>query len=241
MGVASAVLCLLIGANDAAAQRAGDAEADDDANLSASTDTDDRDAEARALFEAGVVAFEAARYADALDYYQRAYELSGRPELLYNIGTAADRLRRDRLALESFEGFLRAVPDHPRRREIEVRMAAIREALAAAESADAEHASTPVAGGISTGALVGGLSLGVAGVAGVVTAIVGLAAGGCTQADAAGMCVRERTPGWAGIATWGGLGLAAIVGAIVVLVTGRDGGAADGRVRFEGDSVRWSF
>jgi tetratricopeptide (TPR) repeat protein len=53
------------------------------------------DEEARALFQAGRRAFADARYEDALDRFRSAYELSHRPELLYNIGHAADRLRRD--------------------------------------------------------------------------------------------------------------------------------------------------
>ena len=55
-----------------------------------------RDEEARQLFEAGRVAFTAGRFQSALDSFRRAHELSGRPLLLYNIGTCYDRLRRDK-------------------------------------------------------------------------------------------------------------------------------------------------
>lgn len=68
------------------------------------------DAEARGLFEAGRSAFTVGRFEEALSYFQKAYELSKRPELLYNTAAAAERLRRDDLALESYRGFVAAVP-----------------------------------------------------------------------------------------------------------------------------------
>lgn len=97
--------------------------------------------EARALFSAGEVAYSAGRYEDALERFSSAYELSGRPELLYNIGLSADRLRRDEDALEAFEGYLEAVPDSPHRAVVESRVASIRQSLAerrALEAAAAE-------------------------------------------------------------------------------------------------------
>ncbi|MCX7807199.1 MAG: tetratricopeptide repeat protein, partial [Deltaproteobacteria bacterium] len=75
-----------------------------------------KDQEARALFQAGQVAFEDGRFEDALQYFRRSYELSGRPALLYNIGLAADRLRRDEEALSAFERYLAEVPDARNRR-----------------------------------------------------------------------------------------------------------------------------
>ena len=68
--------------------------------------------EAQARFAAGEIAYAAGRYQDALNDFQRAYELSQRPELLFNIGLAADRLRQDTTAMDAFERFLEARPDH---------------------------------------------------------------------------------------------------------------------------------
>lgn len=56
--------------------------------------------------------------------------------LLYNIGVAADRLRRDAVALEAFEQFLESVPDHPRRRDVLARVEVLREAVAQGESSE---------------------------------------------------------------------------------------------------------
>ena len=49
------------------------------------------DDEARAIYQAGLVAYENGRFDEALRHFQSSYALSGRPELLYNIATAAER------------------------------------------------------------------------------------------------------------------------------------------------------
>lgn len=86
---------------------------------------DSNDAEAEARFTAGEIAFSAGRFDDALGDFQRAYELSERPELLYNIGLSAYRLRQDELALESFERFLELLPNHPNEEQVQGRIQAI--------------------------------------------------------------------------------------------------------------------
>jgi tetratricopeptide (TPR) repeat protein len=95
----------------------------------------DRTEEAKGLFAAGRAAFDAGRYEDALDYFQRSHAMSGRPALLYNIALANDRLRNDEKALEGYEAYLAAVPDAPNRADVETRAAAIRAALARREPA----------------------------------------------------------------------------------------------------------
>jgi tetratricopeptide (TPR) repeat protein len=76
----------------------------------AQTATELRDHEARALFEAGRSAYGDHRYADALVEFQRAYERSRRPELLYNIGLAAMELGKDEEALAALRQFVKEVP-----------------------------------------------------------------------------------------------------------------------------------
>lgn len=116
-----------------------------------------RTEEARAAFERGVAAYEAGSFEEALVSFQRAYELTASPDILYNIGTVADRLRRDELALSSYEGYLAGRPDAEDRVNIEARIAAIRGALAAAEAARAAEgtgasgAGTSGAGASGTG------------------------------------------------------------------------------------------
>ncbi|AKF09627.1 tetratricopeptide repeat protein [Sandaracinus amylolyticus] len=113
-----------------------------------------RDAEARALFDAGAASYEAGRYDEALGYFQRSYELSGRPQLLYNIGSAAERTRQDALALRSYEEYLRLVPDAPNRARAETRIEALRRIVSADETAEpptAEQAATAAVVEPSTG------------------------------------------------------------------------------------------
>jgi tetratricopeptide (TPR) repeat protein len=101
-----------------------------------------RDAEGRGLFEAGRAAFTDGRYEDALDYFDRAYALSHRSELLYNIGSANDRLRRDVEALAAFERYVRELPDAPNVREVESRIRVLRQSLEDASPAAAEAERT---------------------------------------------------------------------------------------------------
>lgn len=103
-----------------------------------------RDREARSLFEAGQEAFVAGRYADALDYFKRAHALSGRAVLLYNVGVAADRMRRDDEAIAAFERYLREAPSTvTNRTEVEGRLRALREVQVQHQTATPAVTTTP--------------------------------------------------------------------------------------------------
>ena len=195
------------------------------------------DAEARALFDLGTAAFNEARYEDALGHFQHAYDLSHRAGLLYNVGLCADRLRHDAEALVAFERFLEEVPEHPVRRDVEARVAVLRGALADSE-ARARAAPPPPTDderdepGPGALTLVGPSVLGAAGLAGVVAGVVGVVgAGGCVDyavhGDASTPCIEETGTRWLAVGAYGGLGLAALVGAVVWLVVGLSGGDAD--------------
>lgn len=82
-----------------------------------------QDAEARTAFEGAVAAFNDGDYESALVFFRRAYDLSGRAELLYNMGQCADRLRRDDEAIEAFEAYLDAAPDAPNAGTVRSRLA----------------------------------------------------------------------------------------------------------------------
>jgi hypothetical protein len=107
--------------------------------------------EAAALFSAGREAYAAGRYPRALEYFDRAYELSGQPELLYNVAAAADRLRDDERALEVLTAFLEAATDSPLRHAVTARVEVLKrvlaersaEARAARSTLATEHTSAP--------------------------------------------------------------------------------------------------
>jgi tetratricopeptide (TPR) repeat protein len=118
--------------------------------------------EARDHYQAGATAYEAGRFEDAARAFRRAYLLSGRAALLYNVGQAELRLGRDALALEAFEGYLRQSDDSGERRsEVEERVRVLRSlgvrpatesevaeaARAAQESSGSPSAPAPSRGG----------------------------------------------------------------------------------------------
>ncbi|MFK7986051.1 MAG: tol-pal system YbgF family protein [Sandaracinaceae bacterium] len=102
------------------------------------------DAEARALFLAGQQAFSAAHFDRALEYFQRAFELSDRPELLFNIANCHDRLHQNQEAFNAFNLYLERVGDAPNAPFARTRIAALEQAIAEdAAAAPAESAERP--------------------------------------------------------------------------------------------------
>lgn len=98
----------------------------------------DPEAEAREAFREGSDAYAEARYGEAMRLFRRAYELSGRAALLYNIGLTADRLRDDAAAVDAFERYLASGED-ARRDEVERRLAASRARLIARSVPDPDR------------------------------------------------------------------------------------------------------
>jgi hypothetical protein len=130
--------CLLVGVAFlvvVSAAQAGAQEAEPDNGERSAA----HDEEARARFSAARLAYADGRFDDALEDFTRAYALSGRPALLFNIASAADRLRRDQEALEAYEGYLEQVPDVDNRRFIESRITLLRERIADDEQRSAER------------------------------------------------------------------------------------------------------
>jgi tetratricopeptide (TPR) repeat protein len=84
------------------------------------------DGRARELFVLGRDAYLQERYEDALRYFKAAHSLSGRYELQYNIGQAADRLHRRSEALGAFDAYLEQAPASELRNETEARAEVLR-------------------------------------------------------------------------------------------------------------------
>lgn len=97
---------------------------------------------ARNLFEAGRAAYDGGNYEDALSFFEQAYARAPRPQLLYNIGQAADRLRNDPKALASFKAYIAALPNAPNRVEVENRIRALERNLQAPSVATPPTATT---------------------------------------------------------------------------------------------------
>jgi hypothetical protein len=112
------------------------------------------DAEARRLYGEARSAFEAGEFDAAVRSFRRAYLLSPRYALLYNIGQAELRAGHDALALEAFEAFLRQAPaDDEHRGEVEERARMLRSmGVQAATEAEAEQAQQRAGGSSTSGA-----------------------------------------------------------------------------------------
>ncbi len=90
---------------------------------------DAQDREARMLFEAGSEAYNNGEFGRALEYFQRSYELSHRPQLLFNVAQAAERLRQDDVALRAYHQYLTELPEAPNRALVESRIRFLEEAV----------------------------------------------------------------------------------------------------------------
>ena len=64
------------------------------------------DVRARELFQKGDTAYAEGRYEEALSAFQEAYDLSGRPQLLFNVSNALERLGRYTEAVDALEKYL---------------------------------------------------------------------------------------------------------------------------------------
>ncbi|MFK8004222.1 MAG: tol-pal system YbgF family protein [Polyangiales bacterium] len=90
---------------------------------------------ARALFDAGSAAVEAGDYEGAFRYFTESYELSRLPRMLFNLGSAAERMQHSAEALGFYRQFLEEVPNARNRQFAEGRIRALEAVVAEAEAA----------------------------------------------------------------------------------------------------------
>ena len=99
-----------------------------------------KDAKAKVLFDQASTDYSTGRYADALAGFEEALELSGRPELYYNIGLTHDRMRNDAKAVEAYRAFVEARPQSPQRAEVQARIESIEGKLSKQQAEEREKA-----------------------------------------------------------------------------------------------------
>jgi tetratricopeptide (TPR) repeat protein len=107
----------------------------------------DPDELARRHFEAGAAYFEQEEYEAALREFGKAYELSGRAEILISIATAHERMGALDRAVESLDAFLRARPESEDYETVKARRDALerRAREQAPKSSTDERAAEPTA------------------------------------------------------------------------------------------------
>lgn len=77
---------------------------------------------ARRHFESGVAYLQEADYENALKAFEKAYELSKRPDLLLNIATVHERKGDFKAAVASLKKYLEVAPDSEQRATVEARI-----------------------------------------------------------------------------------------------------------------------
>jgi tetratricopeptide (TPR) repeat protein len=105
---------------DSAAAQAAHAEEQERAMQAA-------DEEARKHFQIGKLLLDSGRFQEATVEFEQAYELSGRPQLLYNLYIAYRDAGNVDKAIESLRGYLDRVPDAPDRINLTARLASLEE------------------------------------------------------------------------------------------------------------------
>lgn len=141
-------LLAIVALGDARAQAAG---APPEAAAAADQDR------ARTLFENGKRLYNEGSYEAAIEAWQACYELSGRPELLYNLSNAHERLGDTALALELLNRYRAQAVLTAEQHEQYARKASTLELRMREDEAVARRPRPPL-GGIA-GAVVGGLAI----------------------------------------------------------------------------------
>ena len=110
--------------------------------------TDSADARARRHFEAGTAYYDVGDYESALRELRRAYDISHRAALLYNLYLTNERLGQFEDAARDLERYLAEETEVPNRSALEQRLERLRERAADVAPAEitADPTVTPVAG-----------------------------------------------------------------------------------------------
>lgn len=197
------------------------------------------DRQGRAHFEAARLHFERGAYEEALSEFTAAYELSGRPALLYNLYLTTERLGDFEHAIAYLERYLaEGDPDAERRASLEPRLANLRERRARAAPAETETTEPADAAASTPAPSQGGdmvpaaIAFGIGG-AGLVTFAIfgGLAlAEDDALAASCGVSCSDAQLSWLGTSTlvadigWVTALVGAAVGTVLALTVGMPSG-----------------
>ncbi len=97
--------------------------------------------EAKRLFQEGVSLFQQGRLGSARARFADAYQLTGEPDLLYNLALVSTELDRPLEAIRYYERYLQAHPDAKERTEIELERVTLRRRAAALQRIETEEAA----------------------------------------------------------------------------------------------------
>ncbi len=114
----------------------------------------DPDTLARRHFESGVAYLVESDYDNALKAFEKAYELSKRPDLLLNIATVHERTSKLDLAIDALQRYLAVAPEGEQKDTVRLRLANL-EKRKAEQDRQAAQAQTTVSGPRRPGPLDG--------------------------------------------------------------------------------------
>ncbi len=191
----------------------------------------------RADYVQGIRDFSRGQYRPALEAFERAYDRTGDPTLLFNIATTLERLAEPSRAAQALQRFLVAVPDAPNHTEVEHHISTLLAADAAIHSSESPAPQPASAASVlpaSTHALqphhhplpvlpIATLTgSGVVGVVGVIVALAGNyineashAPDELTRASDINSATSQYAAGWTTLGV-GAVGVVASVAALVV-------------------------
>jgi tetratricopeptide (TPR) repeat protein len=86
---------------------------------------DDGDEEARQHFQLGRTFYDSGRFQQAVEEFEAAYKLSGRPQLLYNVYVAQRDVGELQKAVDALRAYLEQVPDAPDRVNLKARLTSL--------------------------------------------------------------------------------------------------------------------
>lgn len=138
------------------------------------------DVQAQRIFLLGEEAFANDRFAQAAAYFERALELSGRPELLFNVGAAYQRAGDVEAATRAFEQYLVLAPQSDQRDEVEVRLRVLRMEQGTTDTPEETSSAEDAQG---SGVPAGPLALVIAGAGAIIGGGVALFVGGGKRAN----------------------------------------------------------
>lgn len=139
------------------------------------------DEEARRIYQLGEDAFDNERFAEAAAYFEQALALSGRPELLFNVGASYQRDGNAAEAIRAFEQYLALAPGSEHDDEIEVRLRVLR--MSEDSGTETEPPTDERQPSQSSGVPAGPLVLVIAGAGAMVGGAVALFIGGSKRAN----------------------------------------------------------
>lgn len=119
-------LCALLAAAGAAAQGAAPAAKGAKGKPKEAAPADDPKARAAALYDEGAAAYEAGDFAKALAAFTGAYNASGEPDLLYNLGACSEKVGDREKAIAYYALYLEEKPDAEDAAEVRARLEALR-------------------------------------------------------------------------------------------------------------------